>query len=187
MTKRSGICVVVIALSIALMTSLIPEVSFAETENVMDKSNFNVEQEFVIDLNEDGSSSAISLFDGSLSVDNGDPALPNAIAVYKGYWKVHSWTGNKLTFGLGITCTHSILLRYQADIEIWDANVLNEKLLSSGKMDISGIGGVKNLIDEKTMNTGSTKQIRVLVKNIRVSTTAGPISRSPVGTVLKRP
>jgi len=45
----------------------------------------------------------------------------------------------------------------------------------------------RTLVDDKTMYTGSEKSIRILVKNIKVSTTAGPISRPSIGTFVNRP
>ncbi len=128
----------------------------------------------------------VPMFDGNLKLPS--DITPSSIATYQGYFKVHSWKGSNITFGVGITCSHSILTSYHADIEIWDANLLNHKLLSSATIDIPSIGTTKTLVNDKTMYTGSSvKEVLIRVKNIKVTTTAGPISREAVSGTFKRP
>ncbi len=128
----------------------------------------------------------VPMFDGNLKLPSN--ITPSSIATYRGYFKVHSWKGSNITFGVGITCSHSILISYHADIEIWDANLLNHKLLSSATIDIPSIGTTKTLVNDKTMYTGSSvKEVLIRVKNIKVTTTAGPISREAVSGTFERP
>lgn len=174
--------VIISLMLIIMLVSTTCPIHAMENRNI---ANFHNNNEISITLSQEGDIPIISLFEGKIALN--DSVSPNSIAVYKGYWKVHSWKGSNLVFGLGIECTHSILLRYQADIEIWRNNALNQELLSTGKMDITSFGGVRTLVDDKTMYTGSEKSIRILVKNIKVSTTAGPISRPSIGTFVNRP
>lgn len=154
------------------------EISFTSTDSDMGTA--------ILISNDESMPIVVPMFDGNLKLSS--EITPLSIAAYQGYFKVHSWKGSYITFGVGITCTHSILTSYHADIEIWDANLLNNKLLSSATIDIPSIGTTKTLVNDKSMFTGSSvKEVLIRVKNIKVTTTAGPISRESVSGTFKRP
>lgn len=137
-------------------------------------------------LKNGGTQTIIPMFSGSSQLP-GTSGSKAVIGVYAAYWKVHSWKGTNITFGIGITHTANVLIRYQADVEIYDGNFLVGKLLSTKKVDIVSIGASRSLVDDVTMYTGSTKDIYIRAKNIRVQTTAGIISRPVASTDLIRP
>lgn len=86
------------------------------------------------------------------------------------YFKLHEWKGNYVTVGVGITAGKAVLRRYKATITIYEGNLLKKgKKISTKTLDMFPFAsqGSKQLMDDVTMKTGSTKDISVKVTNIQ--------------------
>lgn len=106
------------------------------------------------------------------------------------YFKLHEWKGNYVTVGVGITAGKAVLRRYKATITIYEGDLLKKGTkISTKTLDMFPFAsqGSKQLMDDVTMKTGSTKNILVKVTNIQFTDIYGNVhSLTPVQYHFKR-